>query len=210
MVTQVQIFQWLYVFASVIEKHKEELTELDAAIGDADHGINMDRGFKKISSILPSIEGKDISSILKTVISSVGGASGPLYGTWFLRASAVTAGKQELTEKDMLNLLQSGLNGVIERGKAQLGDKTMVDVLYPAVTSFEKAVNEGKGSVEALRMAVTAAEQGLKDTIPMLAKKGRASYLGDRSIGHQDPGGTSAYWMLRSLLEVVEGSRAKK
>ena len=214
MVTQVQIVQWLYVFVSVIEKHKEELTELDAAIGDADHGINMDRGFKKISSILPSIEGKDISSILKTVsmtlISSVGGASGPLYGTWFLRASAVTAGKQELTVKDMLDVLQAGLAGVIERGKAQLGDKTMVDVLSPAVIAFEQAVNEGKSSVEALRMAVTAAEQGLKDTIPMLAKKGRASYLGDRSIGHQDPGGTSAYWMLRSLLEVVEGSRAKK
>ncbi|QYX32417.1 dihydroxyacetone kinase subunit DhaL [Sphaerospermopsis torques-reginae] len=214
MVTQVQIIEWLQVFASVINHHKEELTELDAAIGDADHGINMDRGFKKVSSILPSIEGKDISSIFKTVsmtlISSVGGASGPLYGTWFLRASSVTAGKQELTTNDLLNLLQAGLNGVIERGKAQLGDKTMVDVLSPAVTTFEKAVNESKGSVEALRLAVAAAEQGLKDTIPMLAKKGRASYLGDRSIGHQDPGGTSAYFMLRSLLEVVEGSRRSK
>lgn len=214
MVTQVQIVEWLNMFASVINHHKEELTELDAAIGDADHGINMDRGFKKVSSILPSIEGKDISSIFKTVsmtlISSVGGASGPLYGTWFLRASSVTAGKQELTVKDLLDLLQAGLNGVIERGKAQLGDKTMVDVLSPAVTTFEQAVNDGKGSVEALRMAVAAAEQGLKDTIPMLAKKGRASYLGDRSIGHQDPGGTSAYWMLRSLLEVVEGSRKGK
>lgn len=214
MVTQVQIVEWLQVFASVINHHKEELTELDAAIGDADHGINMDRGFKKVSSILPSVEGKDISSIFKTVsmtlISSVGGASGPLYGTWFLRASSVTAGKQELTADDLLNLLQAGLNGVIERGKAQLGDKTMVDVLSPAVTTFEKAVNESKGSVEALRLAVAAAEQGLKDTIPMLAKKGRASYLGDRSIGHQDPGGTSAYFMLRSLLEVVEGSRRGK
>ncbi len=214
MVTQVQIIEWLQVFASVINHHKEELTELDAAIGDADHGINMDRGFKNVSSILPSIEGKDISSIFKTVsmtlISSVGGASGPLYGTWFLRASSVTAGKQELTTNDLLNLLQAGLNGVIERGKAQLGDKTMVDVLSPAVTTFEKAVNESKGSVEALRLAVAAAEQGLKDTIPMLAKKGRASYLGDRSIGHQDPGGTSAYFMLRSLLEVVEGSRRSK
>lgn len=211
MVTQVQIVEWLQVFGSVIEHHKEELTELDAAIGDADHGINMDRGFKKVRSILPSVEGKDISSIFKTVsmtlISSVGGASGPLYGTWFLKASSVTAGKQELNVKDMLNLLQSGLNGVIERGKAQLGDKTMVDVLFPAVTAFEQTVDKGGESLEALRMAVTAAEQGLKDTIPMLAKKGRASYLGDRSIGHQDPGGTSAYFMLRSLLEVVEGSK---
>ncbi|MBD2292007.1 dihydroxyacetone kinase subunit L [Anabaena sphaerica FACHB-251] len=214
MVTQVQIVEWLQVFASVIEHHKEDLTELDASIGDADHGINMDRGFKKVRSILPSVAGKDISSIFKTVsmtlISSVGGASGPLYGTWFLRASSATAGKQELTAKDMLNLLQSGLEGVIERGKAQLGDKTMVDVLSPAVTAFEQAVNEGMETVAALRVAVGAAEGGLKETIPMLAKKGRASYLGDRSIGHQDPGGTSAYWMLRSLLEVVEGSRRTK
>ena len=210
MVTQVQIIAWLQVFAHVIEHHKEQLTELDAAIGDADHGINMDRGFKKITNILPSFADQDISSILKTVgmtlISSIGGASGPLYGTWFLRASKVTNGKKELTAADMLELLKSGLDGVIERGKAQLGDKTMVDVLYPAVTAFEQAIRDNSNTVVALEASVTAAEQGLKQTIPMLAKKGRASYLGDRSIGHQDPGGTSAYWMLRSLLEVVEGS----
>jgi len=210
MVTQVQIIAWLQVFAHVIEHHKEQLTELDAAIGDADHGINMDRGFKKITNILPSFADQDISSILKTVgmtlISSIGGASGPLYGTWFLRASKVTNGKQELTAADLLELLKSGLDGVIERGKAQLGDKTMVDVLSPAVTAFEQAIRNNSNTVVALQASVTAAEQGLKQTIPMLAKKGRASYLGDRSIGHQDPGGTSAYWMLRSLLEVVEGS----
>ncbi|NET70706.1 MAG: dihydroxyacetone kinase subunit L [Sphaerospermopsis sp. SIO1G2] len=210
MVTQVQVIEWLQVFASVIGHHKEELTELDAAIGDADHGINMDRGWKKVNSILPSLEGKDISGILKTVsmalISSVGGASGPLYGTWFLKASAVTAGKQELTAMDLSEVLKAGLNGVIERGKAQLGDKTMVDVLSPAVGTFQQAVGEGKDTVSALNLAVTAAQQGLQATVPMVAKKGRASYLGDRSIGHQDPGGTSAYWMLRSLLEVVEGS----
>ncbi|MDB9535263.1 dihydroxyacetone kinase subunit DhaL [Dolichospermum planctonicum CS-1226] len=210
MVTQVQIIAWLQVFAHVIEHHKEQLTELDAAIGDADHGINMDRGFKKITNILPSFVDQDISSILKnvgmTLISSIGGASGPLYGTWFLRASKVTNGKQELTAADMLELLKSGLDGVIERGKAQLGDKTMVDVLSPAVTAFEQAIRNNSNTVVALEASVVAAEQGLTQTIPMLAKKGRASYLGDRSIGHQDPGGTSAYWMLRSLLEVVEGS----
>ncbi len=210
MVTQVQIIAWLQVFAHVIEHHKEQLTELDAAIGDADHGINMDRGFKKITNILPSFADQDISSILKTVsmtlISSIGGASGLLYGTWFLRASKVTNGKQELTAADLLELLKSGLDGVIERGKAQLGDKTMVDVLSPGVTAFEQAIRNNSNTVVALQASVTAAEQGLKQTIPMLAKKGRASYLGDRSIGHQDPGGTSAYWMLRSLLEVVEGS----
>jgi phosphoenolpyruvate---glycerone phosphotransferase subunit DhaL len=210
MVTQVQVIEWLQVYANVIDHHKHKLTELDAAVGDADHGINMNRGFKKITNILPSFANKDISNIFKTVsmtlISSIGGASGPLYGTWFLRASTVTAGKEKLTEEDMLQLLQSGLDGVIERGKAQLGDKTMVDVLSPAVTAFEQAIRNSLNIVSALQLAVTAAEQGLKDTIPMIAKKGRASYLGDRSIGHQDPGGTSAYWLLRSLLEVVEGS----
>jgi dihydroxyacetone kinase-like protein len=207
MVNQAQILQWLQSFAAEIEQNKEYLTQLDAAIGDADHGINMDRGFKKVSSQLPSVADKDISSILKavsmTLISSIGGASGPLYGTWFLRASTAVAGKQELTEQDMLELLQAGLNGVLERGKAQLGDKTMLDVLSPAVVAFGQAINEGKKTVEALQQSVAAAEQGLQETIPMLAKKGRASYLGERSIGHQDPGGTSAYLMLQSLSAVL-------
>lgn len=210
MVNQAQILQWLQAFATEIEQNKEYLTELDAAIGDADHGINMDRGFKKVSSQLPSLADQDISSILKTVsmtlISSIGGASGPLYGTWFLRASTAVAGKQELTEQDVLKLLQAGLDGVLGRGKAQLGDKTMVDVLSPSVAAFEQAIGEGKKTLEALNTAVVAAEQGLHNTTPMLAKKGRASYLGDRSIGHQDPGGTSAYLMLKSFLEVLEGS----
>ncbi|WP_193197014.1 dihydroxyacetone kinase subunit DhaL [Nostoc sp. MG11] len=210
MVNQAQILQWLQSFATEIEQNKEYLTELDAAIGDADHGINMDRGFKKVSSQLPSLADQDISSILKTVsmtlISSIGGASGPLYGTWFLRASTAVAGKQELTEQDLLKLLQAGLDGVLGRGKAQLGDKTMVDVLSPSVAAFEQAIGEGKKTLEALNTAVVAAEQGLHKTTPMLAKKGRASYLGDRSIGHQDPGGTSAYLMLKSFLEVLEGS----
>jgi phosphoenolpyruvate---glycerone phosphotransferase subunit DhaL len=205
MVTQAQILQWLQLFAAEIEQNKEYLTELDAAIGDADHGINMDRGFKKVMSQLPSVADKDIGSIFKTVsmtlISSVGGASGPLYGTWFLRASTAVAGKQELTEQDMLGLLQAGLNGVIERGKARLGDKTMIDVLSPAVVAFEQALAEGKLMLEALQEGVASAKQGMNDTTPMLAKKGRASYLGERSVGHQDPGGTSAYLMLKSLLD---------
>ncbi|MDZ8055789.1 MAG: dihydroxyacetone kinase subunit DhaL [Aulosira sp. ZfuVER01] len=209
MVSREQILQWLQEFATELAQHKEYLTELDAAIGDADHGINMDRGFKKVISQLPNFADKDISSILKavsmTLISSIGGASGPLYGTWFLRASTDTVGKQELTEQDLLGLLQSGLNGVLQRGKAQLGDKTMVDVLSPAVVAFEQAVSGSEGTVTALQQAVAAAEQGMKDTTPMLAKKGRASYLGERSIGHQDPGATSAYLMLKCLLAVVRG-----
>ncbi len=211
MVTQAQILQWLQAYATEIEQNKAYLTELDAAIGDADHGINMDRGFKKVSTQLPTLTDKDISSILKavsmTLISSIGGASGPLYGTWFLRASTAVAGKQELTEKDVLGLFQEGLEGLLQRGKAQLGDKTMVDVLSPAVAAFGQAVEESKGTLEAMQQAVAEAQRGLQETIPMQAKKGRASYLGERSIGHQDPGGTSAYLMLKSLLGVLESSR---
>jgi dihydroxyacetone kinase-like protein len=208
MISQAQILQWLQLFATKIAESKDYLTELDAAIGDADHGINMDRGWKKVSSQLPTLADKDISSIFKTVsmtlISSIGGASGPLYGTWFLRASTAVAGKQELTAQDILGLLQAGLEGVLQRGKAQLGDKTMVDALSPAVEKFGEAVGGGKNIPEALQEAVAAAEQGMKATTPMLARKGRASYLGERSVGHQDPGATSVYLMLQSLLVVVE------
>ncbi|MBC1235879.1 dihydroxyacetone kinase subunit DhaL [Nostoc sp. 2RC] len=210
MVTQAQILQWLQAFASEIEQNKTYLTELDAAIGDADHGINMDRGFKKAIAQLPNVADKDIGSILKTVsmtlISSIGGASGPLYGTWFLRASAVVVLKQQLTKQELLQLLQAGLDGVLQRGKAQLGDKTMIDVLSPAVAAFRQAVEENQSTVEAMQQAVVAAQKGLEETIPMQAKKGRASYLGERSVGHQDPGGTSAYLMLKSLLEVLQSS----
>ncbi|MEI2583798.1 dihydroxyacetone kinase subunit DhaL [Scytonema sp. PRP1] len=208
MVTKQQILQWLQTFATEIEQNKDYLTELDAAIGDADHGINMDRGFKKAIAQLPTVADKDIGSILKavsmTLISSIGGASGPLYGTLFLRASTAVAGKQELNEQDMLGLLQAGLDGVLGRGKAQLGDKTMLDALSPAVTAFGQAVGEGNSTLEAMQRAVAAGEQGMKDTTLMLAKKGRASYLGERSVGHQDPGATSSYLMLKSLLTVLE------
>jgi len=207
MITRNQIIQWLQTFAAEIEQNKEYLTELDAAIGDADHGINMNRGFKKVASQLPSVADKDISTILKTVsmtlISTVGGASGPLYGTFFLRASTAVVGKEEIVVEDLFKLLKVGLEGVIQRGKAQLGDKTMVDVLSPVVDSFQH-VDKNKNIVETMQQVVSVAEQAMKDTIPMLAKKGRASYLADRSIGHQDPGATSTYLMLKSLLAVLE------
>ncbi|MBW4627747.1 MAG: dihydroxyacetone kinase subunit L [Brasilonema octagenarum HA4186-MV1] len=210
MVTKEQILRWLQTFATQIEQNKDYLTELDAAIGDADHGINMDRGFKKAIAQLPTVADKDIGSILKTVsmtlISSIGGASGPLYGTFFLRASTTVAGKEELTAEDMLEMFKAGLDGVLGRGKAQLGDKTMIDVLTPAVIAFQEAVSQGQATLEPMQRAVAAAEQGVKDTAPMIAKKGRASYLGERSIGHQDPGATSCYWMLKSLLTVLESS----
>ncbi len=207
MVTKEQILQWLQTVAVLLEQNKNYLTELDAAIGDADHGINMNRGFQKVMSQLPSVADKDIGSILKTVsmtlISSVGGASGPLYGTMFLRASTAVAGKSELTDEDMVALLQAAVDGIIQRGKANLGDKTMLDALSPASEAFKQAVANGASTQEALQQAVTAAEEGMKNTIPLVAKKGRASYLGDRSANHQDPGATSAYLILKTLLETV-------
>ncbi len=140
MVTKEQIIHWLQTVAVVLEQNKDYLTELDAAIGDADHGINMNRGFQKVVSQLSSVADKDIGSILKavsmTLISSVGGASGPLYGTLFLRASTAVAGKSELTDEDMVGLLQAAVDGVIQRGKANLGDKTMLDALSPASDAF--------------------------------------------------------------------------
>jgi dihydroxyacetone kinase-like protein len=207
MVTKEQILQWLQQFASAIAQNKEYLTQLDAAIGDADHGINMDRGFQKVANQLSNFAAQDISSILKsvsmTLISSVGGASGPLYGSFFLRASTAVIGKQELSNEDMVSLLQAGLDGVLQRGKAQLSDKTMIDALSPAVITFTQIIREGKTTTQAIQKATSAAEQGMKATIPMVAKKGRASYLGDRSINHQDPGATSVYLMIQSLSEVI-------
>jgi phosphoenolpyruvate---glycerone phosphotransferase subunit DhaL len=210
MITKEQILRWLQTFATQIEQNKEYLTQLDAAIGDADHGLNMERGFKKVMTQLPSIADQDIGGILKsvsmTLISTIGGASGPLYGTFFLRASTVVTGKQELTNEDVLRMLEAGLDGVLGRGKAQLGDKTMVDVLSPAVAAFGQVVSEGKGTLEGIERAVVAAEKGMKETTPLVAKKGRASYLGERSVGHQDPGATSSYLMLKSLLATFAGS----
>lgn len=207
MVTKEQILQWLQAVAVVLEQNKDYLTELDAAIGDADHGINMNRGFQKVISQLPSVADKDIGSILKTVsmtlISTVGGASGPLYGTMFLRASTAVAGKSELTDEDMVALLQAAVDGIIQRGKANLGDKTMLDALSPASDAFKLAIANGASTQEALQQAVAATEQGMKNTIPLVAKKGRASYLGDRSANHQDPGATSAYLILKTLLETL-------
>ena len=207
MVTRDDIVEWITQVAQVLAENKEYLTKLDAAIGDADHGINMDRGFTKVMSQLPSVQDKDIGSILKTVgmalISSVGGAGGPLYGTLFMRAGMAVGGKYELTDEDLVALWQAAVDGVIQRGRAQPGDKTMVDALLPAVEAMKQALSEGADTVTILERGVAAAEKGMKDTIPMLAKKGRASYLGERSIGHQDPGATSSYMILKAMLDVM-------
>jgi dihydroxyacetone kinase-like protein len=203
-----QIVQWLEKTAKVLSENKEYLTELDAAIGDADHGINMDRGFRKVMEKLPSVADKDIGNILKTtgmtLISSVGGAAGPLYGTFYMRSGMAVAAKEELDNDDVLSMLQSGVDGIVQRGRAQLEDKTMYDAWAPALTALDVSLGNGDDLVTALSNAVAAAKQGMKDTIPLLAKKGRASYLGERSIGHQDPGATSSYLILNALLDVIE------
>ena len=209
--TKAQILQWLQAVDEVITENKDYLTELDAAIGDGDHGINLHRGFQKVMTQLPQVETEDIGSIFKTVgmalVSSVGGASGPLYGTFFLRASTVVTGKEELTVADLAKLLQEGVNGVIQRGKANLSDKTMLDALCPAVATLNQEVAGGNNSiVDVLGLAVLAAETGMHQTIPLEARKGRASYLGERSIGHQDPGATSSYLILKTLLETINPS----
>jgi dihydroxyacetone kinase-like protein len=208
MVSKAQIVQWLETTNTVLQENRDYLTQLDSAIGDADHGTNMSRGFTKVMDKLSGETSKDIGTILKlvgmTLISSVGGASGPLYGTFYTRAGMVTTGKEQLTNQDLLALLQAGVEGVVQRGRAQPEDKTMCDVWWPALDGLRQAVEADQDTVTALRAAVNSAEAGLKATIPLQARKGRASYLGQRSIGHQDPGGTSSYLILKALLDSVE------
>ncbi|MCB8918894.1 MAG: dihydroxyacetone kinase ADP-binding subunit DhaL [Ardenticatenaceae bacterium] len=208
MVSKEQIVRWLENTATVLNANKEYLTELDSAIGDADHGINMDRGFKKVMEKLPTVADKDIGNILKTIgmtlISSVGGASGPLYGTFFMRSGMTVIAKEELTNDDLYKLLLAGVEGILQRGRAQLGDKTMYDAWAPALDAMRAGFDNGDDTITVLRATVAAAETGMKDTIPLQAKKGRASYLGERSIGHQDPGATSTYLILNTLLETLE------
>ncbi len=202
-VTRQCILNFVGAAAAALHRNSQYLTELDAAIGDADHGINMDRGFKAVIARLPGVQEKDIGTILKTVgmalVSTVGGAAGPLYGTFFLRMGAAAGDKLELTATDLSAVLEAGVRGVAERGKANLNEKTMLDALQPGAEALRQAVTRGEGIQEALRLAVAAAERGMQATIPMKALKGRASYLGERSIGHQDPGATSSLLILQAL-----------
>jgi len=207
-ITTEDTLRWINQVTLVLRENREFLTQLDSPIGDADHSINMDRGFKAVLEKLPTVAAMDIGSILKTVgttlVSTVGGASGPLYGTAFLRAGMATSGKHELYEADVVNLLEVALEGVKARGKAQPGEKTMVDALTPALAAAKEAEAQNLGLSELLRRASEAAEKGMKATIPMLATKGRASYLGERSIGHQDPGATSSWLILKTLADICE------
>ena len=200
------IVEWLRGLQQVYAEKKEFLTDLDSAIGDADHGVNMDRGFTAAIQTLNQSPPEDIAAAFKMVstdlIRTVGGASGPLYGTFFLRASTVSKGKNELNADDVIAVFESGLEGVLQRGKAQVNDKTMVDVLSPVLQAMKDARQQGADMAAMLAQAVNAAEIGLKNTIPLQARKGRASYLGERSIGHQDPGATSSYLLIQKAAEI--------
>lgn len=201
-ISQDQFVMWIKTYVDVIAKNKEYLTELDSAIGDADHGINMDRGFQAVITKLPAFANQDIGSIAKNIgmvlISTVGGASGPLYGTFFIQIGKETAGKLELTLNDWVIALESAVNGVVLRGKASLGDKTMLDSLLPALNALKECNDKGTSLADALSASEKAAEQGMLSTIPLIAKKGRASYLGERSAGTQDPGATSSFLLLKA------------
>jgi dihydroxyacetone kinase-like protein len=197
--------EWIKGCAAILEENREYLIALDAAIGDADHGANMDRGFKAVMTKLPDLSDKDIGTVFKTVgmtlLSTVGGAGGPLYGTFFIQAGMKSAGKMELTLEDWTAAMDAALAGIVMRGKAELGDKTMVDALTPALDALKQALQDNIPMNQALTNAAEAAREGMVNTTPLVARKGRASYLGERSAGHQDPGATSSYLILKTAAE---------
>ena len=199
------VTDWMNRFAASMSEHREELVQLDTAIGDGDHGTNMDRGMRKALEKLDATDQVDTGAVLKTVamalVSSVGGAAGPLYGTLMLQMGSALAGKQDVDLAGYAAAWRKGVDGVQARGKAEPGDKTMVDALLPAVAALEQASDLDSG----LQAAAGAAEQGMRDTIPLIARKGRASYLGERSRDHQDPGATSSYYLCQTAAEALAG-----
>ncbi|WP_265523055.1 dihydroxyacetone kinase subunit DhaL [Oerskovia flava] len=200
--------RWTRLTAQEIARSKAELTELDRQIGDGDHGENLNRGFQAVLAKLDTVDPPEqIGDVLKlvatTLMSSVGGAAGPLYGTAYLRAAKVT-GLAELDPHGVVALLEGALEGITARGKASPGEKTMVDAWHPAVDAAEAAAGQGAGTTQVLAAAVAAAREGAEATIPLVATKGRASYLGERSAGHQDPGATSTALILAAALAAVE------
>jgi phosphoenolpyruvate---glycerone phosphotransferase subunit DhaL len=200
---------WLRRFAERIADEKEWLTGLDSAIGDGDHGINMHRGMSAVVTELADLPA-DLATLFKRtgmkLVSSVGGASGPLYGTFFLRFGTAAGDVTSLDGPGLAQALRAGCDGVAARGKAELGEKTMLDALLPAADALEAAIGEGESPADALKAAADAARTGREATIPMLATKGRASYLGERSIGHLDPGAASSTLLLETLAAAVDGA----
>jgi|Deesub1362A_J573_1020465.scaffolds.fasta_scaffold03062_5 dihydroxyacetone kinase-like protein len=205
MVNSQELIQILTKINEKIAENKDYLTQLDSAIGDADHGINMSKGFKAVVDRISQMKDKDCGSILKTagmtLVSTVGGASGPLYGTAFMRAGQVVGSKTELNFDDFISLLEAALEGIKLRGKAQRGEKTIIDSLEPAIEAIKKHKEEGEAA--ALKRVVEAAKEGVEYTKKIVARKGRASYLGERSLGHQDPGATSCYLMLKTVVDWI-------
>jgi len=201
-VTRDDVLAWLAALRRIFHDNRDRLTELDAAIGDADHGTNMDRGFSAVETALTGSTPPDIGAVFQAVatilIRTVGGAAGPLYGTFFLRAASACQGKNELDAAALVAAFQAGIEGVRQRGKAAANDKTMLDALLPAIAAMQRSLAEDAGVGANLQQGVAAAEAGMLATIPMQARKGRASYLGPRSVGHQDPGATSAYLLLKT------------
>jgi dihydroxyacetone kinase-like protein len=202
-VTAEQVRDWIRRFADDVAEHRMDLVRLDTAIGDGDHGTNMDRGMKKAVEKLDGTDGGDIGADLKNVgmalVSSVGGAAGPLYGTLFLQMGTAAAGKDELDLDGWTAAVEAGVKGVQARGKAEPGDKTMIDALLPAL----EALRDGGELGEALNRSADAAEAAAEATIPLEARKGRASYLGPRSVGHKDPGATSSAMLLRAAADTL-------
>jgi len=204
-VRQQDVLAWLEALRRVYAENRDRLTELDSAIGDADHGANMDRGFSAVKTELAANVPADIGAILQTaatvLIRTVGGAAGPLYGTFVLRAGAACAGKPQLEGAEIVAMFRAGIEGVRARGKAAAGDKTMLDALLPAMAAMGEKLEQGCTLQEILKAGASAAESGMLATIPMQARKGRASYLGPRSIGHQDPGATSAWLLIKAAAD---------
>ncbi|MDD7384669.1 MAG: dihydroxyacetone kinase subunit DhaL [Actinomycetaceae bacterium] len=200
MLSQDLLTSWLVQFDSLVEEHKEYLTDLDSPIGDADHGNNMARG---MHAAIENLNKPSLSALFKAVgmalVSKVGGSAGPLYGTFFMKAAKPLGDGTEVSEQDFAAALHAGLDGVTMRGKAELGDKTMVDSLTPAISVLEEGITAGTDFADVADQAAEAAMRAAEATTPMLAKKGRASYLGERSIGHQDPGATSTAYLFQAL-----------
>ena len=209
-ITYDDVLGWVRAFSAAVTEQRQYLTHLDSAIGDADHGTNMTRGMQAALAKAESASPGDVGALLKTVgmtlVSTVGGAGGPLYGTLFLQMGTATSGKTELAPEDWAAGLDGAVKGVQMRGKAEPGDKTMLDALLPARDAFQAALADGAPLEQALARSAEAAEEGMRATIPLVARKGRASYLGERSAGHQDPGATSSALLVRAAAEAWAGS----
>lgn len=207
MINGIKVKEILNKIDFVLAENKLFLSELDAAIGDGDHGLNMNKGFNAVVEKIKTLPDEDISNIIKAsgmaLVSNVGGAAGPLYGTAFMKASMAIAKKTEIDINDFINMLEAALEGIKMRGKGVFGEKTMIDSLEPAFVEGKKALEKNSEAKEVLNIIKNSAENGMNETKKIIATKGRASYLGERSIGHQDAGSTSMYLILKTIAEEI-------